>query len=38
MSGFFDFDDVDTFTAGAVGKPGQRMFYLQVRRRRPGVT
>lgn len=26
----FDFDHVDRFTAGAVGEPGQRVFYLQV--------
>lgn len=24
-----DFDDPDTFTAGTVGPPGQRVFYLQ---------
>ncbi|HNJ98213.1 MAG TPA: DUF3090 family protein [Ilumatobacteraceae bacterium] len=26
-----DFDAVDAFTVGAVGKPGQRVFYLQAR-------
>jgi uncharacterized repeat protein (TIGR03847 family) len=26
----FDLDPVDTFAAGAVGEPGQRVFYLQV--------
>ena len=31
MSGFFDFDDIDTFTTGAFGEPGQRTFFLQVR-------
>ena len=31
MPGFFDFDDIDTFTTGAVGRPGQRTFFLQVR-------
>lgn len=31
MSGFFDFDDIDTFTTGAIGEPGHRTFYLQVR-------
>lgn len=31
MSRSFDFDDVDTFTAGAVGEPGHRTFYMQVR-------
>ena len=25
----YDFPDVDLFTAGAVGEPGQRVFYLQ---------
>ena len=25
----FDFDEPDHFTAGAVGEPGQRVFYLQ---------
>ncbi len=29
MSNSSDFDDVDRFTAGAVGEPGQRVFYLQ---------
>jgi uncharacterized repeat protein (TIGR03847 family) len=27
-----DLGDVDVFTAGAVGQPGQRVFYLQARR------
>jgi uncharacterized repeat protein (TIGR03847 family) len=31
MPGFFDFDDIDTFTTGALGRPGQRTFFLQVR-------
>ncbi len=31
MSGFFDFDDIDTFTTGAFGEPGHRIFFLQVR-------
>ncbi len=29
MSASFDFDEVDRFTAGAVGEPGRRVFYLQ---------
>lgn len=31
MSSSFDFDAPDHFTAGAVGKPGNRVFYLQAR-------
>jgi uncharacterized repeat protein (TIGR03847 family) len=31
MSESFDFERPDFFTAGAVGKPGERVFYLQVR-------
>src|SRR4051795_11849064 len=31
MSGYFEFDDVDTFTAGALGQPGSRVFLLQAR-------
>ena len=31
MSGFFEFGDIDAFTAGAVGRPGQRVFLLQAR-------
>ena len=34
----FDFDDVDAFTVGAVGKPGQRVFLLQARRAGERVT
>jgi uncharacterized repeat protein (TIGR03847 family) len=29
----FEFEEPDRFTAGAVGPPGQRVFYLQVRQR-----
>src|SRR4051812_6909806 len=29
MSSSFEFRDVDFFTAGAVGEPGQRTFFLQ---------
>jgi uncharacterized repeat protein (TIGR03847 family) len=28
---FFEFDEVDAFTIGTVGRPGERTFYLQVR-------
>ena len=31
MSQSFDFEQPDFFTAGAIGKPGERVFYLQVR-------
>jgi uncharacterized repeat protein (TIGR03847 family) len=30
MNGSFEFPEVTHFTAGAVGEPGQRVFYLQV--------
>lgn len=38
MGEFHDFDDVDAFTVGAVGRPGQRVFLLQARRGRQRVT
>ncbi|MEY4229302.1 MAG: hypothetical protein RLZZ362_151 [Actinomycetota bacterium] len=38
MGVYFDFDDVDSFTVGAVGRPGQRTFLLQARRGRERVT
>lgn len=31
MSIFFEFEDVDAFTTGAVGEPGDRTFFLQAR-------
>jgi uncharacterized repeat protein (TIGR03847 family) len=31
MSPSFDFDDPEVFTAGTVGPPGERVFYLQAR-------
>ena len=31
MSSSFDFPDPDLFTAGAVGEPGHRVFFLQAR-------
>lgn len=38
MSASFDFDAPDHFTTGAVGPPGQRVFYLQARQARRIVT
>ncbi len=31
MSVFFEFDEVDMFTATAIGEPGSRVFYLHAR-------
>lgn len=31
MSVFFEFEEVDAFTTGAIGRPGDRVFYLQAR-------
>jgi len=38
MSASFELDTPDHFTAGAVGPPGQRVFYLQARQGRQVVT
>ena len=38
MSGPFDLDAPDHFTAGAVGPPGRRVFYLQARESHRLVT
>ena len=38
MSASFDFERPDHFTAGAVGAPGQRVFYLQAAEGRTLVT
>jgi uncharacterized repeat protein (TIGR03847 family) len=38
MGVFYEFDEVDAFTAGAVGRPGQRVFLLQARRGTTRVT
>ena len=38
MSASFDFDAPDHFTAGAVGEPGQRVFYLQARQATALIT
>jgi uncharacterized repeat protein (TIGR03847 family) len=31
MSVFYEFEEVDAFTTGAIGEPGNRTFYLQAR-------
>lgn len=38
MGDRFEFDDVDAFTAGTVGRPGQRVFFLQARQGTEIVT
>lgn len=38
MSIFFEFDEVDTFTAAVVGQPGSRVFYLHARAGQQRVT
>jgi uncharacterized repeat protein (TIGR03847 family) len=38
MSISFDFEEPDHFTAGAIGKPGERVFYLQAREKTVLVT
>lgn len=38
MSVYYDFDEVDAFTVGAVGQPGARVFFLQARRGTVRVT
>ena len=38
MSASFEFEAPDHFTAGAVGPPGQRVFYLQAREKGTLVT
>jgi len=38
MSESFDFERPDFFTAGALGKPGERVFYLQTREKRRLIT
>ena len=35
---FYEFDEVDEFSAGAVGEPGSRVFYLSARHGRQRVT
>lgn len=31
MSVYYEFEEVDAFTSGAIGRPGSRVFYLQAR-------
>ena len=38
MSVYYDFDEVDAFTVGAIGQPGGREFFLQARRGPTRVT
>ena len=38
MSVFFEFEEVDTFTAGAIGEPGSRTFFLHARAGQQRVT
>ena len=38
MGVFYEFDEVDAFTVGAIGQPGQRTFLLQARRGTTRVT
>jgi uncharacterized repeat protein (TIGR03847 family) len=38
MAVFYEFDDVDTFAAAAVGEPGSRVFYLHARSGSQRVT
>jgi hypothetical protein len=35
---YFEFEEVDSFTTGAIGKPGARTFYLQARQGRTRVA
>jgi uncharacterized repeat protein (TIGR03847 family) len=38
MSVYYDFDEVDAFTVGALGEPGARTFFIQARRGATRVT
>jgi uncharacterized repeat protein (TIGR03847 family) len=38
VSVFFEFDEVDEFSASAIGEPGSRIFYLSARHGRQRVT
>jgi uncharacterized repeat protein (TIGR03847 family) len=38
MSVFYEFDEVDAFTTGAIGRPGERVFYLQARAGKQRLT
>ena len=38
MSTYFESDDIDAFTTAAVGEPGSRTFYLQIRSQGRHIT
>jgi len=38
MTVFHEFDEVDTFTVGTIGRPGARTFYLQIRADEQRIT
>jgi uncharacterized repeat protein (TIGR03847 family) len=38
VSAFYEFEEVDAFTTGAIGRPGERTFYLQARHGRRRVA
>src|SRR5262245_62055282 len=38
MGDYYDFSDLDAFATGAIGDPGQRTFYVQVRAEGQRVT
>lgn len=38
MSIYLEFDDVDAFTVGAIGRPGERTFLIQARRGGERIT
>jgi uncharacterized repeat protein (TIGR03847 family) len=38
MGASYEFEDVDVFTAGTMGRPGQRVFFLQVRNKGDMIT
>jgi uncharacterized repeat protein (TIGR03847 family) len=38
MGVFYQLDDVDAFTTAAIGQPGHRVFYLQVRHGETRIT
>jgi uncharacterized repeat protein (TIGR03847 family) len=38
MTVFYEFEEVDAFTTGALGEPGARTFFLQARRGRQRVA
>jgi uncharacterized repeat protein (TIGR03847 family) len=38
VSVFYEFEDVDAFTTGAIGRPGARVFFLQARQGKQRVA